>query len=263
VEDAVLLSAGLHNAQACADLAVEYGLGMEIMAFAYPSVLDGDWRAQVRSYQKIVQRVPGVITLHGPFMDMQVGTPDVQIERVVKGRFRHVLGIARDLGARLVVLHANYIANILTQEYRIGWQQRNLHFWADIARTAEQMGVQVAVENMWEFDPYIIGDVLRQLDHPYIRACLDVGHTRLYSRVPFSEWLAATAPYLVHIHLNNNDGTMDNHSGLGNGVVAYDAVLPLLRTLPHPPTMTLEMDSVDEMRASLPYFSLTTQVQRD
>ncbi|MDZ4770208.1 MAG: sugar phosphate isomerase/epimerase family protein [Chloroflexota bacterium] len=261
--DAVLLSAGLSNAQACVDLAVEHGLGIEVMAFAYPNTLDGDWRAKVAAYQAMLRPVSGVITLHGPFMDMAVGSPDVQIERVVKGRFRHALEIARDLGARLVVLHANHIPNIRNEEYRSGWQRRNVDFWADIAVTAQRVGVLAAVENMWEYDPYIIGDVLKTLNSPYIRACLDVGHTHLYSEVPFDEWLTVMAPYLAHVHLNNNDGIDDNHRSLNQGVVGYDTVLPRLRALPTPPTMTLEMDQVADMLMSLPYFSIEPQVQRD
>lgn len=226
------------------------------MAFAYPHILDGDWRAKVASYQALLRPVTGPITLHGPFMDMAPGTPDIQIERIVKGRFRHVLEIARDLGGRLVVLHANHIPNIRTDEYRVGWQKRNVDFWADIAITAQRVGVLVAVENMWEYDPHIIGDVLKTLDNPNIRACLDVGHTRLYSQVPFTEWLQVMAPFLVHVHLNNNDGVDDNHRGLSEGVLHYSDVLPMLRALPTPPTMTLEMDHTEDMAASLTYFNL-------
>jgi sugar phosphate isomerase/epimerase len=263
VADAVLLSAGINNAQSCVDLAVTHGLGVEVMAFAYPHILDGDWRTQVARYKAMLRPVTGVITLHGPFFDMVPGTPDVQIERIVKGRFRHALDIAADLGARLVVLHANHIPNIRTEEYRTGWQRRNVDFWGDIAITAERTGVMVAVENMWEYDPYIIGDVLTKVAHPMIRACLDVGHTRLYSQVPFDEWLTVMAPHLIHVHLNNNDGQDDNHGALDRGVLDYAAVLPRLRALTPPPTMTLEMDDPDDMRASLPYFVGVSHPQRD
>lgn len=261
--DAVLLSAGLGNIHECIDLAVEHGLGIELMAFAYPQILDGDWRSTLAETQRLLKPISGILTLHGPFMDMAAGSPDQQINNVTKGRFRHALQIANELGAKLVVLHANFIANIRTQEYRIGWQKRNVDFWGDIALTAERLGVLVAVENMWEFDPYIIGDVLQKLNHPYIRACVDVGHTRLYSAVPFEKWLEVMSPYLIHVHLNNNDGKDDNHRALTTGVVSYAEVLPLLRKLPSPPSMTLEMDSVSDMAMSLPYFSLARQPLRD
>ncbi len=261
--DAVLLSAGLGNIAECVDLAVEHGLGIEVMAFAYPHILDGDWRGTVAKYRQLLQPVSGLLTLHGPFLDMAAGSPDPRINDVVKTRFRHSLEIAHELGARIVVLHANYIAAIRTDEYRAGWQKRNLDLWGDIARTAERLDVTVAVENMWEFDPHLIGDVLKTLNHRYIRACLDVGHTHLYSEVPFETWLEVMAPYLVHAHLNNNDGKFDNHRALAHGVVQYQQVLPLLRALESPPSITLEMDSVADMAASLPYFHLLRQPSGD
>jgi sugar phosphate isomerase/epimerase len=105
--------------------------------------------------------------------------------------------------------------------------------------------------------------VLKKVNHPYIRACVDVGHTRLYSETPFKTWLDVMSPYLVHVHLNNNDGLNDSHRGLGTGVVEYPGILSMLRALPNPPSMTLEMDLVAEMASSLPYFSLVRQPQRD
>ncbi len=254
--DRVLLSASPKNVDQCIRLAVEHQLGIEMMAFAYPDVLDGDWRAEVERYKELLRPVPGMLTMHGPFMDMASGSPDAQINEICKGRFRHALRIAHELGVQIVVLHANFIAAIHTPEYRDGWQKRNVAFWSEIADYAERLDVIAAVENMWEFDPDIIGDVLKQIDHPNLRACLDVGHAHLYSEVPFETWLETMRPYLVHLHLNNNDGKLDYHHGLASGVLDYSRLLEQIHTLPKPPSITLEMDSAADMEASLSYFEL-------
>lgn len=254
--DRVLLSASRTNAEDCIRLAVKHGLGIELMAFAYPDVLDGDWRAEVERYRALIKPVPGPLTLHGPFMDMAPGSPDHQIDEVCKGRFRHVLRIARELGGKIVILHANFIAAIRTESYRVGWQERSEVFWRDIAEYAQELGVTVAIENMWEFDPDIIGDVLKQIDHPNLRACIDIGHAHLYSEVPFMQWLDTLKPYLVHLHVNNNDGSMDFHGGLAGGFLDYPRLLSLVRKLPNPPSITMEMDSVADMEASLGFFQL-------
>lgn len=254
--DRVLLSASPKNVEQCIALAVRHGMGIELMAFAYPDLLDGDWHAALERCKVLLAPVHGMRTMHGPFMDMASGSPDQQINEVCKGRFRHAIRIAHELDVKIVVLHANFIANILTEEYRSGWQKRNIAFWSEIAEYAAPLGVTVAVENMWEFDPDIIGDVLKAIDHPNLRACLDVGHAHLYSKVPFTEWLESLAGYLAHVHVNNNDGEMDVHGGLGGGVLDYQRLLAQLRALPNPPSITLEMDSVADMEASLAYFQL-------
>jgi sugar phosphate isomerase/epimerase len=101
--------------------------------------------------------------------------------------------------------------------------------------------------------------VIKTLDHPYLRACLDVGHAHLYSKVPFAEWLETLSPYLIHVHMNNNDGVMDFHRGLGRGVLDYGTLLAQIRALPNQPTITLEMDAVEDMAASLPFFGISQQ----
>jgi hypothetical protein len=44
---------------------------------------------------------------------------------------------------------------------------------------------------------------------------------------------------------------------LHDGVLDYDYVLDLIRALPNQPTITLEMDNVEDMKASLSYLHLS------
>ncbi len=256
--DRVLLSAGQHNIEECIALALDFNLGIEVMAFAFPSVLDGGWEGTLATYKKMLRPINGLITMHGPFMDMAPGSPDHQIEQITVERYQHAIRIASELSAEVIVFHANFIAAIHNIEYRVGWHNRNLDFWAKMAAYAERYGVTLAVENMWEFDPYIITDILKEINHPYLRACLDVGHAHLFSdeEYPFTLWLETVQPWLVHTHMNNNNGKIDVHHGLHDGVLNYHSVLEQLRSLPNPPTMTLEMDKVSDMRASLYFLQL-------
>jgi sugar phosphate isomerase/epimerase len=259
VTDRVLLSANRANMPGCIELALQQDLGIEIMTFANPSVLDGDWRELVESYKTMLRPIRGLLTLHGPFMDMAPGSPDAKVNEICFSRYSHALQIAEQLNARVVIFHANFIAAIHNDDYRQGWQQRNIVFWSRMAEVARQHNVTIAVENMWEFDPNIIGDVLRAVDHPYLRACIDVGHAHLFSRVPFETWLQVMEPWLIHTHLNNNNGVIDIHHAFIDGVLDYTQILRTLRALPNPPPYTLEMDHVEDMRVSLPYFELTRE----
>lgn len=256
--DRVLLSASRANLDECIELARDYNLGIEMMAFAFPDLLDGDWKGEMSAHKKKLRRINGLITLHGPFMDMAPGSPDPRIKHITVERYEHAIRIASELGAEVIVFHANFIAAIHNIEYRVGWHKRNLDFWGNMAPYAERYGVTLAVENMWEFDPYIITDMLKEINHPYLRACLDVGHANLFSdeEFPFELWLKTVQPWLVHTHMNNNNGKIDVHHGLHDGVMDYAAVLEKIRALPNPPTITLEMDRVSDMRASLYFLHL-------
>lgn len=226
------------------------------MAFANPDLLDGDWRGALAEAKTLLTPIHNLITLHGPFLDMAPGSPDHQVNALVASRYKHALDIAAEVGARIVVFHANFIGSLRNEDYRRGWHERNVHFWRKIADYAEGCGVMVAVENMWEFDPQIIGELLTEIDHPYLRACLDVGHAHLFSPVAFDTWLDVLGKWIIHTHLNNNAGIIDEHHGLSEGVLAYPTLLDKLRMLPHHPSFTLEMDSIEDMRASLKYFNI-------
>lgn len=254
--DQVLLSANDRNIEACVQLAQEYELGIEVMAFAFPNLLDGDWRSAVEKYKKLLANVPGQLSLHGAFMDMAPGSPDERINQICRERYQDAIRIAAQLNIHRVVFHANFIGAIHNIEYRDGWQQRNLAFWSPLADYAKSYDVTIAIENMWEFDPDIIGDLLKKIDHPNLRACVDVGHAHLFGEVPFDDWLTSLGAYIVHTHMNNNDGKVDIHMGFDQGMLNYYALLDKLRALPTPPSIVLEMDEVDFMRASLPFLKL-------
>lgn len=261
--DRVLLSASQRNILDCIRLAQERGLGIEVMAFAFPDLLDGDWKSQTTRYRGLLHDVPGMLSMHGPFMDMAPGSPDKRINQVCVDRYQHSIRIAFELGIELIVFHANFIAAIHTDEYRTNWHNRNTAFWAPMAEYARQYGVTIAVENMWEFDPDIIGDVVKEIDHPNLRLCLDVGHAHLFGEVPFEEWMTNLEPLLVHTHMNNNNGKIDVHMGFPEGVLDYHKILNRIRSFKNPPSMTLEMDHVHSMEISLPYLELDEYVPQE
>jgi sugar phosphate isomerase/epimerase len=256
VTDRVLLGASLRTFYECLDLAKENEVGLEVQAFAYPDVLDGDWRGLVEEYRTALADLPGELAMHGPFLDMASGSPDSLVRNAVQQRLEQSLEIAAMLSAHTVVFHANFIATIRNQRYRTDWTARQVEFWGPLAERAQGLGLTLALENMWEFDPYIIQEVLRQVDSPALMACLDVGHAMLFSSIDLDTWLEVMAPFLVHTHLNNNLGEIDEHLAFDDGVLDYHEVLRKLRDMPLHPAFSLEIERVDDIRRSLPYLQL-------
>lgn len=256
--DRVSLSAGIDNFQECYDLALQHDLGLELMTFAYPKILDGDWQGYIQYYRLLLRNLRGPLSLHGPFFDMTSGSPDPRITDLTNERYHHAIRIAGELGIETVVFHANFIASIRNQPYRLGWHDKNMAFWGPMADFAQAHGVTIAMENMWEFDPHIIADVVRDINHSHLRVCLDVGHSYLFGdpEWSFDDWLTTLQPYLIHVHLNNNNGLMDVHHGLHNGILDYPTILNKLRALPTPPPFVLEIDDTAEMVESLPFLKL-------
>ena len=262
-KDNVQIMADRNNIEECIDLAVEYDLGVEVMAFSYPDVLDGNWQNTVSTYRNLLRHVPGNISLHGPFMDMASGSPDTRINQVCYQRYQQSIHIAAELGASLVNLHANFIGALHNPVYREGWHKRNVIFWFPLAEYAREHDITITIENMWEFEPGIIADLLREINHSHLKACIDVGHAYLFGDNDYTtqDWLDTMKPWLAHMHLNNNNGILDEHHGFDweNGILDYHDILARIRALKIDPSMVLEMWQVKDMRDSLHYFNLSEE----
>ena len=237
-------------------MAEEYGVGLDLQEFADPNVLDGDWRAHVARYRKALSGFGGELTLHGSFLDLVPGSPDRQVVAVARERYRQNLTIAAEIGAHLVNYHINYLPLVDDPRYLPGWIERQIAFWQPLAQEAGALGVMIVLENMWEPDPTIQRRVLEGVYSPHVRACLDVGHARVYSKLPLEPWIETLKPFLVFTHLHNTSGTEDIHLAFGNGVLPMPAVLDMLRALPRPPIFCLELPDAASIQDSLQYLYL-------
>ena len=83
---------------------------------------------------------------------------------------------------------------------------------------------------------------LRQAGSEKLRLCLDVGHANtMVSKEPVAVWLEKCAPYLAHVHVHNNDGAMDLHQPLDDGVLDMKDILTRLGALAPQAGVTLEL----------------------
>ncbi|HEY76934.1 MAG TPA: sugar phosphate isomerase/epimerase [Thermoflexia bacterium] len=238
-------------------LASKYQVGLEIQVFGYhPNLLDGEWKTLVKRYKRLLREFAGERALHGAFYDMSSASPDNRVQALVRARYLLSLQIAAELEARTVVFHANYLPFIRRPEYLHDWTCSQVEFWANLLQEAERFNLLIALENMWEPRPEIIANLLRQINSPWLGACLDVGHVHLYTdSTPLSGWIDQLQQWVVHCHINNHRGYYDEHLPLDapEGVIDYQTVLPLLETLPRHPVVCLEMNHLEDLERSLRY----------
>jgi sugar phosphate isomerase/epimerase len=135
-----------------------------------------------------------------------------------------------------------------------------VEFWAPLAEEAAALNIHLLLENMWEDDPTIITDVLAQVNNPFLQGCLDIAHATLFSTLPVQQWVNTFTPFLFCCHLNNHDGLLDQHWPLHQGIIDYNPILSLLRALPRPPLLTLEMPCRSCVEGSLRYLEIDAPV---
>lgn len=237
-------------------LAKLHGLGLELQEFSNPNLLDDDWHGRIREYRAHLDSYEEPITMHGAFIDLISGSPDKRVATIARDRYQQNLEVAHEIGAKVIDFHANYLPLVDHPSYLPEWEKRQVDFWAPLAEEAGRLGVMLVLENMWEPDPSIICRVLNRIHSPHLKACLDVGHASLYSRLPVSQWIKQLGDQLVYTHLHNNHGTTDEHLAFSDGVLDFPELLATLRALPKPPMFVLELPTLSSIEASLSYLEL-------
>ena len=84
-------------------------------------------------------------------------------------------------------------------------------------------------------------DIVKGVDHPGLRLCLDIGHVNAYAATPLMEWLESWKAYLSHFHIHNNDGSWDTHNALNDGSIPMRKFLDRAAELCPDATFTLEL----------------------
>ena len=208
----------------CDSAAKQYGLGLEIAEYCTAANLDApgpEVEAAAARHRQSAQR----FVFHAPFNELCPAAIDPLAVELARRRYRQALAAAGEWNCRSVVVHTGFIPTVYFPEWFV---EKSVEFWREFLR--EVPGDMVlCLENVMEPSPQIPVDIVRQVDDPRLRLCLDVGHANAeLSRTPVMEWVEACRPYLRHLHLHNNAGGWDLHDSLANGSVPVAEVLGAL-----------------------------------
>ena len=199
----------------------------------------------------ILKDLPGH-TVHAPFMDVWPGAADDDMRRLSLEKMSRVMGIAAELGSRLVVMHFNYDPIYYRQTFP-QWLERAARFFSTLL--PESAGPLIALENIAEPTPHVALQLLEKVGHPRLVHCFDFGHHHVFARIPFAEWLFYLKPRgHIHFHLHDNHGDCDDHLALGQGSIDWMAAKAAIAALACPFSIALEPKSVDTRRTSAAYY---------
>jgi sugar phosphate isomerase/epimerase len=156
------------------------------------------------------------LSIHGPFMDLSPGAVDPKVRKITIKRFSKTLEIAEVLKPRAIVFHSGY--DKWKYDGRVDiWLEGSLQTWKPINKMAADIGVKIAVENIFEDDPLHLGLLSKEMASENFGLCFDTGHFNLFSKLPLTEWLGIIKPYLKELHLHDNSRNADDHMAIGDG----------------------------------------------
>ena len=235
----------LSYARRTAPLAKANGLGIEIAEFCISDNMDNSFKA-VEPHVEYNASMVDMKSLHAPYNELFPMAIEPMVVDVAYRRYEQTLGYCRRFGADKMIVHANFYEEIYYASWFIS---RHVDFWKRFIKEHPDT-VTICVENVTEQDPEIILSILRQVDDPRLRMCLDVGHANLTPVAPI-DWLRTCAPYISHYHIHNNYGAPkegrrswgDRHLALGDGNIDMEALLRAAEELT--PDATAAIESYD------------------
>lgn len=213
-------------------LAKEYGIGVEIAAFCTAANISPEAVAKVRKEKGALP-----CTFHGAFNELFPCAIDPEARKLAAFRFRQAGELARDFSAQKLILHGGYVPRMY---YPIWYVEQSILFWKAFLKENPDMPT-ICLENVLEGTPDMLLEIVKGVDDPRLRLCLDIGHANVYSRIPAGQWVSDWLPYLSHAHIHNNDGSLDAHGSLGEGTMPIAELISMMEAVPNPMTYTLEL----------------------
>ena len=217
------------------EVAREYGLGLEIAEYCTAWNMDDAFAATDTAVRDKLEGM-GKRMLHAPFNELFPCAIDRKARALAASRYRQAIKLAKHYGAAKVVIHGGYNPWIY---YPVWYTEQSAAFWKDFLE--EDPGVELVLENVLEAEPQWLLDIVKGVDNPRLKLCLDIGHVNAYSRIPVNDWLESWAPAISHFHIHNNDAAWDTHNPLMEGTIPMQEFLDKASRLCPDATFTLEL----------------------
>ncbi len=123
----------------------------------------------------------------------------------------------------------------------------------DLCEFASEVGIDIMIENMPSdtelgYTPDEILNIIVNTGMSNLKFILDTGHANV-SAYSIESYLVKLSKYLLHIHLNDNNGVRDEHLPLGAGTINFPEFFNKIRMMNYRKLFCLEIlyDTVDDL----------------
>ncbi|MCI8609783.1 MAG: sugar phosphate isomerase/epimerase [Firmicutes bacterium] len=160
--------------------------------------------------------------VHGPFTEIYPAGIDPLARQMGRRRLEDGFSVCRAAAVNRMVVHSGYVPFIYFKE----WQaEKSALFWQDFMRD-KPADFGIYIENVLEDEPYMLANMMKQIDDPRIKLCLDVGHAAAAGKnmIPITQWIRVLGPWLGHFHLHNNYGDRDSHGAFHDGTMDFHQI---------------------------------------
>jgi sugar phosphate isomerase/epimerase len=189
-----------------------------------------------------------VRAVHAPRRALRLAVADEAVRRAAIDAATASFVQTRNLGATIVVVHPNGVVGSDDPAEQREIRRRTRADLATLAERAAVAGVRMAVENMPFNEQRRVGatmaDLLDVIDGlgGHVGVCLDAGHSNAGGGDPSADARLA-GKKLFAVHLQDGDGSRDQHRVPGEGSTDWEAFVATLDALGYKGPRSFEVES--------------------
>lgn len=202
------------------------------------------------------------LQMHGPSLDWtetySIICRDEKIRKVCLERTCKWIEYCHKLDVPVLIEHPGSIQVKTFDELKMV-EKLNIESFKTIAKFAEDRGVKVAVENIFDFKPEKLRNI-RFLRHPanygstideikticestdpdVVGICFDTGHAN-YQGLDIPNTIKECNRLLCAVHIHDNDGSGDQHLAPLRGSINWKSVIDSLKSIGYDGMLSLEV----------------------
>ncbi len=192
------------------DIINKLNIGIEIQDFTEPNLTDEDKKILIKTYKESLKGFENTIALHGPFLDLKPASPDNLIREVSQKKYIETLEYAKELKAEYVIFHSQINPRINKDSLNELINSQTKDAFEYILKESGYKGY-IVIENIFEYEPILLLNLVKFIDNEQIGINLDVGHTRL-TDCDLEKWISEMKDYIKYMHIHTNNRVYDTHS---------------------------------------------------
>ena len=189
-------------------------------------------------------------TIHAPFYEISPGAIDPCIRRVSRKKLHLAFDLISVFKPKSIVCHLGFEDNKHGYKEK-EWFRYSLETWQELLEVAISNHTLLMLENTYEHGPEQHRKMFSALNSSSACFCLDVGHVLAFAGGNWQNWLPALSPWLGQLHLHDNNGEIDEHLAVCQGIFDFSGLFAYLKKNKIKPLLTLEPHQKEGLLLSL------------
>lgn len=243
MKDIILCDRG--NYKEIALICKQYNLSVSVDTFSETDIFDvysKEVNRTLKNYSDV-----NIVYMHGPYRDLCLESKDKLIQSVTMNRFEYAYRISRLLKCSDIIFHHGYIPGTSLPSM---WVKRVKLFFHEFLSDKDD-NITFYIENQFEHIPDLIAEVISEVNDSRLKMCLDVGHANCNSKTSVTNWIEQLNDNIGFVHLNNNNGLLDQHLDFLSGSIDFNEVCSALEKYVPSCIWAIETNNVNNTEKSI------------